>query len=314
MKDHLLLWDLEPGRPRPDIQLPGSPQRCLHRAPVEDRSGTVWILEQLRPDQLERREQIGHCLATLAQKDLPIPAYRADRNGHYVVKQDHAFFQLSPFVPGTPLPQPDYIEDRTRGHALGQFLVALHEAAPNLQKCDAATPFRLETYIHELMETLAVRHPEIHHALIPIQDGLSPLFEAWPDLPTTLCHGDFHPLNIIWQEHEVAAVIDWEFSGVRPALFDVANCLGCVGIEDPLALIRGLSPTLLATLNTAGYLENDAFTLLPELILGMRFAWMSEWLRRNDTEMIDIEIQYMQLLANSIDTLLPAWKNLLGHP
>nr|WP_321513546.1 phosphotransferase [uncultured Pseudodesulfovibrio sp.] len=310
----LTLWGLVPGRPRPDMALPGSPQRCLDRALMEDDTGRVWMLEQLRPGQFERRERIGHALSSLENTGFPVPAYIPDLNGRFVAEHDNSHFQLSPFIPGTPLLQPEFIEDSERGRNLGDILVTLHNADPAIQEFDIDPPFILESYVNNLMATLAPRNPNIHEALLPVLNSLTPLFEAWNELPMVLSHGDFHPLNIIWREQSVAAVIDWEFIGVRPALFDVANCLGCIGIEDPLALVRGLTPALLTTLNEVGCLEKTNFVLLPELILGMRFAWMSEWLRRHDTEMIDLEIRYMRLLANSIDTLLPAWQQFLEQP
>jgi homoserine kinase type II len=39
----------------------------------------------------------------------------------------------------------------------------------------------------------------------------------------------------------------------------------------------------------------------------MRFAWMSEWLRRNDREMQNLESDYMNLLARNLDGLSRIW-------
>ena len=307
----LSLWGLAPARPRTDLFLPGSPDRCVTRLAVEDTDGRVWMLEQLRPGQWDRRERIGVLLNRLAEAGLPVPAYRPSLEKAFAPEADGQAYQLSPFIPGTPLPQPEFIEDADRGADLGRFLADLrsHDGL--------AAPFRnepelvLEDYINELMAALRTRGPEVYEALLPVLPVLAPLFEAWPRLPRSLCHGDFHPLNVIWSGTGVAAVIDWEFSGIRPALFDAANCLGCVGIEDPTALVRGLAPALLRELNDRDGLDDQSFSLLPELLLALRFAWMSEWLRRQDTEMIEIELRYMRLLANSLDSLLPAWQQIL---
>ena len=35
------------------------------------------------------------------------------------------------------------------------------------------------------------------------------------------------------------ALIDWEFAGARPRLYDAANCIGCAGFEHPSGLVRG---------------------------------------------------------------------------
>lgn len=311
MIENLSLWGLNPDRLRTDIFLPGSPERCIARHPVQDNSGQVWMLEQLRPGQFERREMIGRSLAKLNQEGLPIAAYMPDSNGRFVVEHKDDHWQLSPFVPGDPLPQPEFVDDAERGESLGQFLVGLRQVGAAIGEFDTAPLFILEDYINELMGAMAPRRPEYHQALLPVLGTLTPLFEAWTDLPHSLCQGDFHPLNVIWQDKRVAAVIDWEFMGLRPSLFDTANCLGCVGIEDPSSLVHGLAPALLRALRDGNCLEQKSFSLLPEMVLAMRFAWMSEWLRKQDDEMAELEVRYMRLLGNSIDTLLPAWKKIL---
>lgn len=311
MIEHLSAWGLTPSRPRPDIFLPGSPERCVIRTAVEDETGTVWMLEKLRPGQFDSRERIGRALRTLSGADLPIPAYVADPQGRFVVERGNDFYQIAPYIPGDELPQPEFIEDEERGVALGSFVAHLHRAGAAIREFDADPPFILEDYVNELMAKMAPRRPEIHQALLPVLGTLAPLFEAWNDLPHALCQGDFHPLNVIWQDQSVGAVIDWEFMGRRPKLFDVANCLGCVGIEEPRSLVNGLAPAMLITLRDNECLDHMSLSMLPEMVLGIRFAWMSEWLRKKDEEMAQIEVAYMRLLANSIDTLLPAWQSIL---
>jgi len=308
----LALFGLTPGRPRPDIPLPGSPERCIARAALDDAEGRTWVLEKLAPGQARRRRAIAAALADLAAAGLPLAPYRAAPDGDFAPEADGAYWQLSPYIPGDPLPRPDYVDHARRGESLGRFLADLRSAAPAVHALDREPGFDPVRYIDDLLAAVRTRHPALHQALAPVPPVLVPLLEAWPGLPASLCQGDFHPLNVIWRGRSVAAVIDWEFSGLRPALFDVANCLGCVGIEDPRALVNGLAPALLRTLHEHGCLDPDGFALLPELLLALRFAWLSEWLRRGDHEMIELETRYMRLLANSLDTLLPAWRRIIG--
>ncbi|WP_419786562.1 phosphotransferase enzyme family protein [Pseudodesulfovibrio sp.] len=314
MKDNLVLFGLTPARVRADIPLSGSPERSAARCAVEDTDGHVWVLERLKPGQQERRERIGRALAALKKAGLPVAAYHASTDGRYTAEGPAGIWQAAPYVPGDPLPRPDYVDHASRGVALGTFLADLQEAAPSIHEFDTAPRFILEDYANDLLETVRPRRPDVHAAMAHALPVLAPLFEAWGELPESLCQGDFHPLNIIWRGSDVAAVIDWEFAGMRPALFDAANCLGCIAIEDPQALVNGLAPTLLRTLRQRGCLDPTGFALLPELVIGMRFAWMSEWLRRGDTEMIDLESRLIPLLANSIDTLHPAWRQIVDKP
>lgn len=296
MHEQLSLWDPRGGVARPDLHLPGSPERCVKRAAVEDADGAVWMVERLFPKQPARRERIGGLLCHLADAGLPVPAYRRVPESGFTAKSGGYHWQLSPFVPGDPLPQPDYVDDPERGVELGTFLADLSDAVADYQPFRPDPDFSLGGYTSDLLDALRPRNPMLHEALRELRKGIKPLLEAWDELPAELCHGDFHPLNVIWQGTGVAAVVDWEFCGLRPKLYDLANCLGCVGIEDPDALGSGLAPALLRRLRDRDRLPQESFALLPELILGLRFAWMSEWLRRADVEMQQLELRYMRLL------------------
>lgn len=300
-------WNIDSEKLRSDIQVPGSSERCVHRSVVEDQHGTVWVLERLFPGQRERRERIGRVLAGFSAAGLPVLEYRPGPAGEYVLAQDGFHWQLARYVPGVPLPQPDFVDDEWRGIALGDFLVRLVREGKHVHAFDSDPDFDLPGYVRELMEAIAPRDVELHAALTRVCSVLEPFFDVWNDLPRGFCHGDFHPLNVIWGQQGVAAVIDWEFTGVRPVLYDVANCLGCVGIEDPAALGKGLAPAMFATLRDGGVLDSVSLGWFVHLLLGLRFAWMSEWLRRKDREMQELELSYMDVLVRNLEGLSSMW-------
>jgi Ser/Thr protein kinase RdoA (MazF antagonist) len=125
-----------------------------------------------------------------------------------------------------------------------------------------------------------------------------PFFPVHDRLPTGFCHGDFHPLNIIWGNTEIRAVIDWEFCGTKPETYDLANLLGCLGMEDPQSLDGPFAGQLIQRLRKAGIFSDTSWQALPDLMLAIRFAWLSEWLRKNDRPMIRLEADYMALLLD----------------
>jgi aminoglycoside phosphotransferase (APT) family kinase protein len=57
--------------------------------------------------------------------------------------------------------------------------------------------------------------------------GVSWLLEHQPEEPQLLavCHGDFHPLNILVEDGEVSGVLDWPGFAVADPVFDVANTI-----------------------------------------------------------------------------------------
>jgi hypothetical protein len=59
-------------------------------------------------------------------------------------------------------------------------------------------------------------------------------------------------------------------------------------------------------------LENLAPEFIPHkkkiaLVLARRFAWLSDWLKRPDPEMIDLEAVYIQLLLDNREIFTRSW-------
>jgi len=42
-------------------------------------------------------------------------------------------------------------------------------------------------------------------------------------------------------------------------------------------------------------------------ILAQRFPWLAEWLRKRDTEMVELEIAYLRLLKDNLPVLKESW-------
>ncbi len=130
---------------------------------------------------------------------------------------------------------------------------------------------------------------------------------AYEKLPMAFCHGDYHPLNIIWSADDIKCVIDWEFSGYKSEIYDAANLIGCVGVEDPQSLTGDLIKSFIADMKEAEIISKTSWKYLVEFIIALRFAWLSEWLRRSDTEMIRLELDYMRLLIENKRSLQKGW-------
>ncbi|MCG8529196.1 MAG: phosphotransferase [Desulfovibrionales bacterium] len=298
----------------PDIVIPGSPERCLTRVVAEDTAGTLWLVEKLHAAQVSWRDTVGILLHKLVERQTPhVVAPALTANGASVAEHAIAPYQLTPFIHGTPLPRPAYCADAERGEAIGNFIAALQQNGKHLDIPEQSTA-PLPQYVQDTMATIRQRHPALHKELLPILSHLNEFFTDYDELPAALAHGDCHPLNIIWNGKRIAGVIDWEFTGKKIVLYDAANCIGCVGFEHPNWLINGLCPALIATLYAQSQEFRASYQYLIPTIVALRFAWLSEWLRKKDTEMQQMELEYMHLLVTNRAEIEAYWKKQLHIP
>lgn len=308
MKTLFEKYSLTFGRQRPDIEIPGSPERCIARFVAEDAKGTLWLVEKLKDAQAGWRNTLGTLLTELHHNDVPfVHAPARTPNGQTVVIHDDVPYQITPFIVGTELPRPAYCADKVRGQAIGTFINALQSAGHQIPTPLYSTP-PLPEYVADIVTTITQRRPDIARQLETILPNLDTFFTEQNSIPLALAHGDCHPLNIIWHQTDIAGVIDWEFAGEKIVLYDAANCIGCVGIEHPNWLINGLVPELVATLHAHNPLFAKNIHHLIPAVIALRFAWLSEWLRKNDTEMQELELDYMRLLIRSREEIEKFWK------
>ena len=146
--------------------------------------------------------------------------------------------------------------------------------------------------------------PRIDPVLAFLEEHFMSVCDA---LPVGFCHGDYHPLNIIWGKEDILSVIDWEFSGIKPEIYDLVNMVGCLGIEHPSSLVGDLVRKLIARLKAADLYSDVSWHHFFEFIVAMRFAWLSEWLRKDDREMIGPRTRLHGALIQNRDVLAREW-------
>lgn len=101
----------------------------------------------------------------------------------------------------------------------------------------------LEKLARALIKIHAVRNPEITHEYFSYSNHIefpqanwSKYPKKWQALFTYLkentppkyepvfIHRDFHPANILWENGEVSAIVDWPNACIGPREFDIAHC------------------------------------------------------------------------------------------
>jgi homoserine kinase type II len=201
------------------------------------------------------------------------------------------------------------LRDRSwRGEALADWLIALCAASDPLP---AVKPdgFSIVEYYQGLLASYEKRLPKLRQELEPFVAHLRDhgFVAAHDRLPTAFCHGDYHPMNVIWQEDGIRSVLDWEFMGYKPEMYDVANMIGCAGMEYPGSLLRGLVPAMLRRLRESGIFAEISWQWFLDYLLALRFGWMREWVTREEQDMINMELDFMFILLDNRETILEKW-------
>ncbi len=309
LKEISAYWGIECPQIAEGLDIAGSPERSIFRTVIEASSGKSYLLESIAGGAVRHRLRVAGALDVLRGRGLSSALrYLPDRSGCHIAEHAGRSWQLSPFVAGVPLPRPDYVFDQWRGKAMARFISDLTEKSAGISFPGRSKPFSITAYGDTLLQTLRNKRPVLFTALGPIGEFLAADFRGQHDrMPLSLCHGDYHPLNIIWGRAGIRSVIDWEFAGFKPELYDVANLVGCIGIEAPEALTGDLVRQFIGQLKREKVFSDASWTALHGFILALRFAWLSEWLRKSDEEMIALELAYMNLLIEHRKTLEAAW-------
>ncbi|MFA5321672.1 MAG: phosphotransferase [Smithella sp.] len=314
MKEEILnavaaLWQVRLKKLHSDILIQGSPERSLFRVVLEDINGNFFVLEKIPEKNLEHKRQIAARLDFLAKENLAhIQTYLASPNGEHIIKYKNDLWQMLPFVPGVELDREKYMHEKWRGPALAAFLIELRHKSRTMSLQNSGGVFSLSAYIYKLIREINLYNHDIKDVIENVAGFLEKDFmPVYAKLPIAFCHGDYHPLNIIWSDTDIRCVIDWEFSGYKSELYDMANLVGCVGSEDPQSLTGELIKSFIAGMKNAGFISEISWKYLVEFIVALRFAWLAEWLRRKDAEMVSLELDYMRLLIDNKNFLNRTW-------
>jgi len=304
------LWGITVAALRPQLMPAGSPERALFRTVVQDDRGGLFVLERIPAAARRAKLRIISTLEHLSRNGLArITPYRADVQGRYIRRHCRGYWQLVPFVPGVPLNRGKYLYESWRAEPLSRFLIDLKEKSAGLPGFSQEGRFSIKEYIRNLLCRIGEHAPGLLPRLGRVIAFLEEDFMGIHDsLPVGFCHGDYHPLNVIWGRRDIRSVIDWEFSGIKPEIYDLANLLGCLGMEHPSSLTRGLVTELVGRLRASGIFANMSWDHLGQFIVALRFAWLAEWLRKDDRQMVALECDYLDLLVENHDRLARQWR------
>lgn len=301
-------WEFSFKKQRPDIGIEGSPERTVSRMVVQDQSDELFLIEKFSNPKFELRQTVARTVHYLNQQGLDQAlGYQQTVNGEFLPHRGDSFFGLSPFVKGTPLVRPDYLKSDKMGENFAGFLKKMVMVSAGINTEIPLKIFSIKDYIYTLFAQMKQFDIKAFETFSPFLEFLENQFmEVHDHLPVGFCHGDLHPLNVIWDGELIRAVIDWEFLGIKPQIYDAANLVGCAGIENPQGLAMPMVKRFLHELHDT--FDPSGWHMFPEYVMALRFAWLSEWLRKKDHEMIEMEAAFMGILVDNMDQLRQIWK------
>lgn len=303
-------------RQRPDMEISGSPERTDFRSVIESEDGGLFLIECFEPSKYKRKKIITETVNRLnihgLKKTIP---YEKSVDENFLFRENGLAWQVCRFIESDNLDRPDYAFLPEIGAEFADFLIDLNKISRKIGLNNSDLPFfSIKNYIISMFGQINTHNPEIISKIKPIYNLLeNRFFDRHDFLKESFCHGDIHPMNVIWKENKIIAVIDWEFMGIKPEIYDLANFLGCVGMEDPNALGGNLVKELIGNLKNSNIYENASWDILIEFVIAIRFGWLSEWLRKKDNEMIELETDFMNLLLNYNNDIKSHWNAIRGE-
>jgi len=211
LKSVLEAWGLEFKQTRPDLAVAGSPERCEFRVVAETSTGGLFLMESLPEAGVPHKRRIMHALEHLSRRGLAhVQPYLPKPDGEIVTHHEGSFWQILPYTKGEDLDRPAYVFEGWRGQVLADFLIGLRRRAGDVPGFDPAHPFSILDFIRDFQGKLEQHDPVILRRIEPPLNAVMTDFPALHDrLPISFCHGDFHPLNVIWSKDQILSVIDW---------------------------------------------------------------------------------------------------------
>ena len=281
----------------------GAPSRAADRTVVTDVHGKRFLVEKHHFWNMQRKEKLADNINLLHKNGfLSCTPYVESPFCRSVTEFDNRCWMVAPFVEHQTLARPEYLDSGKAGTAAAETLIKMYEVSSKIEMNDVPGAFSLLIHTQNLISKIRNCHGKIYSRIKEPLDIIENLFsKSIVSSRIIFCHGDYHPLNILWKNDVPASVIDWEFSGYRPALTDIANMIGCAGFEDFTAFDRNFVKEFSKTIKTSGFFSDRELEDLSMFILGFRFSgWLNEWINDSDNEMIDREINYLNFLKNLI--------------
>lgn len=206
----------------------------------------------------------------LYDNNLPVPATIRLSNDSLCGQFEGKPAVVVQFVDGKSKRQPSAENCAT----IGSTLARLHNAARmfDMVVANSRGASWRQTTANKLAKSLNSEDSELLNLALKADQACQAA-----DLPNAACHCDLFRNNVLWQENELVAIIDFYFAGHDQLIFDLAVTAVDWSLDDNGVLDQAKLSNLLSAYNSARALTDLEQELLP---LAFQVACLRFWLSR----------------------------------
>lgn len=180
------------------------------------------------PQQLAYDHSVLH---GLAKAGLPVPRVVRTPSGSRWAEDRGQIYELFEFIEGVPYEPENPAEIAAAGVMLGRLHLATERLQPAGKKqwpryFDPKTSLKGLLEVREQAEGDLSASQTVAYLISQAKLAEQQLPDkAYWKLPQTIIHGDWHPANLRFRNHEIAGIFDFDWVGRQPRMVDVTDGL-----------------------------------------------------------------------------------------
>jgi thiamine kinase-like enzyme len=303
MKEVVDFWQISFAGFGDKALITGSPNRTEDRFIFRDGNGDFYIAEGYSLKKHSQQIRQNLFLEFLASNNLcGIHPFLRTKTGEHGAAVNNLFWQIRPYIPAGKFQREELAGKAENGIIWADFLLNMKnivERSGN-QPTVSAAPFYMSEFFPMLLNFAEIKKPAIVKQLLEFGKNQFAHFFEWEKRTAGfIAHGDFHPGNILMDGGKIAAVIDWEFSGIKFPGYDMALLIGCLAMDHPLNLDSPAVRAFQDTLYRNKFISDECWEQLTLMIAATRLGWLGEWLLLDEDALVDQEMTLLSILLDN---------------
>lgn len=253
-----------------------------HLVPVHMAEGQrpVWDLDGRYVLKGMLNARIIELAQLLASEDIPVAQYLPTVDGSFITTDGYA---LMTKITGEHIDlfhQPHLAKEFGRG--LGRLHIALAKIEPQIEGCSDNN--MLDSWYSYILPGLDDAVPAYLR-----DDVEAKLTEICPALPCQLIHRDVHCQNVLFDNGQLTAWLDFDLNHRNIRIFDIAYLLaglimGNQHNTEKAKIWRQVYCTLLSAYDEVNPLTADEHRAMPLMMIAIELLFVSFWNRNNNPE------------------------------